>query len=69
MIAGFNPNKRGEYLGISTSIMSLALVIGPLITTATFNWNPHIPFVIASVIVMAGYFLLKESKISHMYHK
>lgn len=54
MFAGFNPAKRGEYLGISMSIMSLSMVIGPLFSTFTFGLNPHIPFMIAAGFAFVG---------------
>jgi DHA1 family tetracycline resistance protein-like MFS transporter len=66
MIAGFNPNKRGEYLGISMSIMSLSMVVGPLIATATFGINPHIPFIIAGIIGMIAFGFMKLFPLRHI---
>lgn len=66
MIAGFNPNKRGEYLGISMSIMSLSMVVGPLIATATFGLNPHIPFIIAGIIGLAAFGLMQLFPLRHV---
>jgi len=66
MIAGFNPTKRGEYLGISMSIMSLSMVVGPLIATATFGWNPHIPFIIAGIIGLFAFVLMQVFPLRHV---
>lgn len=66
MIAGFNPNKRGEYLGISMSIMSLSMVVGPLIATATFGWNAHAPFVIAGIIGLLAFGLMQVFPLRHV---
>ncbi len=66
LIAGFNPNKRGEYLGISMSVMSLSMVVGPLISSVTFGWNPHIPFVIAGLFAFAGMIVMWMVPLRHV---
>lgn len=66
MIAGFNPNKRGEYLGISMSIMSLSMVIGPLIATATFGISPHIPFIIAAGVGVVAFVFMRIFPLRHV---
>lgn len=67
MIAGFNPNKRGEYLGISTSIMSLSMAVGPLIATVTFGIDPHVPFIIAGIIGMIAFGVMKLYPLRHVH--
>jgi hypothetical protein len=59
LIANANPEKRGEYLGISQSLMSLSLVIGPLIATATYLSHPGLPFIIAGIIALVSYVSMK----------
>ncbi len=66
MIAGFNPNKRGEYLGISMSIMSLSMVVGPLIATATFGISPHIPFIIAAGMGIIAFVFMRVFPLRHV---
>lgn len=66
MIAGFNPNKRGEYLGISMSIMSLSMVAGPLIATATFGISPHIPFIIAAGMGIIAFVFMRVFPLRHV---
>lgn len=59
IIAGYNENKRGEYLGISASIMSLSMIIGPLIATVTYIHYPSIPFLIAGILGFTGWVIMK----------
>lgn len=68
MIAQHRPEKRGEYLGISASLMSLAMVIGPLIATFTYIQHPQLPFIIAAGILLVAYswykFMVRVSEVS-----
>ena len=59
-ISNANPAKRGEYLGISSSIMSLAMIIGPLIATITYIRHPGGPFIIAGLLSLACYIIMKR---------
>lgn len=59
IIAGHNENKRGEYLGISASIMSLSMIVGPLIATVTYPSHPGAPFLIAGILGFVGWGTLK----------
>ncbi len=49
-IAGQNKEKTGEYIGISTSIMSLSMILGPLLASAVYIINISIPFILAGII-------------------
>jgi DHA1 family tetracycline resistance protein-like MFS transporter len=62
LIAGAVPEKRGEYLGIATALMSLAMVVGPLIVTFVITRHPALPFVIAGLLAFGVYFLNNRSK-------
>lgn len=53
-IARNNPDKRGEYLGISNAIMSLSMVVGPLLATAVYGYHATMPFIIAGIIVLVS---------------
>ncbi len=59
IISSFNPAKRGEYLGISASIMSLSMVIGPLIATVTYTNHPALPFIIAGGLSFVGWWMMR----------
>lgn len=65
MIANANPNKRGEYLGISTSIMSLSMIVGPLIATIAYTGHPGVPFIISGALALTAYFVMKRVSVSH----
>lgn len=64
IIAQRHPQKRGEYLGISASLMSLAMVIGPLIATVTYVRHPQVPFMIAAGILFIAFILYKKFVVS-----
>lgn len=64
LIANHNPNKRGEYLGISASIMSLSMVVGPLLATVAYASHPGMPFIIAGIMALASYAAMKVFKIA-----
>ncbi len=51
-IAGINPEKRGEYLGISNAIMSLSMVVGPLLATLVYGYQVTLPFIIAGIVTI-----------------
>lgn len=64
LIAGSDPVRRGENLGIAASLMSLAAVVGPMIATAVIGTHPGLPFSIAGCIgigiVVFDYILFKK---------
>jgi DHA1 family tetracycline resistance protein-like MFS transporter len=49
-IANASEEKRGEYLGISSSLMSLSMVIGPLLATFFITDNPSIPIIMSGIL-------------------
>lgn len=53
------PNKKGEIIGITSSIMSAAMIIGPLLAGALFELNYSAPFVVASILLAGGFFFSK----------
>ena len=59
IIASHNEHKRGEYLGISASIMSLSMIVGPLIATVTYTSHPGAPFLIAGILGFIGWGTMK----------
>ncbi len=60
LFSSINPTKRGEYVGISGSIMSLSMIIGPLIATATYINHPALPFVIAGILGFVGWGMVRK---------
>lgn len=44
------PQGRGEVLGILSSIMSLAMIVGPTAAGFMFEWHSWLPFAVSSGI-------------------
>lgn len=57
LIANASAAKRGEYIGISASLMSLSMVIGPFIATFLVAKHPGIPLVIAGFLGLVMYLM------------
>ncbi len=55
LIASASPEKRGEYIGISSSLMSLSMVLGPMIATFFVARHPGLSFVIAGILGFVAY--------------
>jgi len=55
LIANASPEKRGEYIGISASLMSLSMVIGPLIAVLFIVQHPSLSFVVAGALGLIAY--------------
>ncbi len=69
MIASYNREKTGEYIGIATSIMSLSMVAGPLIATVVYPLNTHLPFILAGLCTLACFPLISRiSKVHASVH-
>lgn len=62
IISGHSETKRGEYLGISASIMSLSMIVGPLIASATYVSHPGSPFLIAGLLGFVGWGTMRYSR-------
>jgi DHA1 family tetracycline resistance protein-like MFS transporter len=66
MIANAAPEKRGEYIGISASLMSLSMVVGPFIATFLVAKHPSFAFVIAGILGFIAYSINITWKKSHI---
>ncbi len=51
---------KGEILGITGSIMSLAMVVGPICAGLLFEYHHTAPFIIASTLLLIGFFYSKS---------
>lgn len=51
-------NKKGEALGILSSIASLAMIIGPIVTGFIYAKNIYSPFFISAVMLLIAFFLI-----------
>jgi hypothetical protein len=57
-IAG--PRRRGEVLGIMSSVLSLAMIGGPLLAGALFEIKPFFPFAACSLALASGFLIMKR---------
>lgn len=51
--------RRGEVLGIMASIISIAMVVGPIAAGALFEWHRSLPFFLASLSLLAAFAVMK----------
>ncbi len=58
--AGIAGNRRrGEVLGIMTSVLSAAMIAGPLLAGSLFDVRPFLPFAACSLALVAGFVTMK----------
>jgi MFS transporter, DHA1 family, tetracycline resistance protein len=53
-------NRRGEVMGIMSSILSVSMIVGPLIGGALFVRNLHWPFLLSAVLLMVAFWLTRQ---------
>lgn len=61
-ISGSNPKRKGEILGAMTSMLSLAMIIGPIIGGALFVSHVKWPFLISSVLAAFALLILYHNR-------
>lgn len=66
MIANASAEKRGEYIGISASLMSLSMVIGPFIATFLVTRHPSVPLALAGLLGIVMYLMNVRWKKYHL---
>lgn len=60
-VAGFaGPAKKGETLGAMSSIMSAAMIVGPIIGGALFEIRTSLPFIFSSLAILVSFFVMKK---------
>lgn len=57
-IVGNNLDRKGEVLGAMASMMSLAMIIGPLMAGALFVTHDKWPFIISSILSFVAFIIL-----------
>jgi multidrug resistance protein len=60
MVANIDPEKRGEYIGMMNSIMSLAMVIGPIIALLVQNISLGYPYFISAIVAVVGMWVMRR---------
>jgi len=61
-IAGQSGNRKGEVLGALTSVMSLAMIIGPLTAGALFVNHHTWPFIISGLLSLIAFAILYHQR-------
>jgi DHA1 family multidrug resistance protein-like MFS transporter len=52
-----DPKARGETLGMLSSLMSMCMVIGPLVSGPLFEINDTYPYYVAGLYLIFGFFM------------
>lgn len=56
-IAG--PQRRGEVMGVMSSVLSASMVIGPITAGLVFDKHPSLPMIIGSVALLLAFVVMK----------
>ena len=56
--------RRGEVLGIMSSILSTSMIIGPLIGGGLYLKNVHYPFLVNIVLLLVAFFIMKNCAVN-----
>ncbi len=60
-IAGSAGNmRRGEVMGVMSSVLSVSMIVGPLLGGALFVKNSQWPFLANAVLLLASFFIIKK---------
>lgn len=54
------PLRRGETIGILTSIMAASMAVSPVVAGMLFEVNPVVPYILAIVVLLAGLLELRS---------
>lgn len=49
-------NQQGLINGMNMSLTSIGNIVGPLMSGALMDWNPHSPYVVVAIILAMSYF-------------
>ena len=53
--------KRGEAMGVMSSVLSAAMITGPLIAGLVFEAHPSLPFIFGALALLAAFVVMKYS--------
>ena len=56
--------KQGEVVGTSSSVLSLSMILGPLLGGYAYDIAAYLPFVMAAVLLVVVYIVLKYKRIT-----
>ncbi|MBW7888017.1 MAG: hypothetical protein H3C35_06610, partial [Bacteroidetes bacterium] len=61
-VAHADANIKGEVIGVTSSIMSFAMIIGPIIGGYLFELNFSAPFLVSAALLLYGFFLSRRKQ-------
>lgn len=56
------PRAKGEVMGILTSVLSLGMVVGPLITGPVYTFKNNFPFFVSSVLMFIAFGIIYHNR-------
>jgi len=56
-VSSGNSKAKGEILGITSALMSAAMIVGPIIGGALFEIATSLPFIVGSVLLLIAFFI------------
>ena len=57
-----DPAKKGEALGIASSVASLSMVVGPFIAGFLFTYHASFPFLMSAIVLLAAFLILYRKR-------
>jgi multidrug resistance protein len=54
------PQRRGEVMGIMSSVISISMIVGPLLAGALFQKNVQLPFFLNIFILLIAFLIMKN---------
>lgn len=58
--AAAGDQRRGETLGIMSSILSISMIVGPLVAGALFQAQAQLPFFLNVLLLLVAFFIMKK---------
>jgi len=62
IIAKADPKIKGEVLGITSSVTSLSMAVGPLLAGLLFGWSHVLPFLIGAFLLTIAFVILYRDR-------
>lgn len=59
-VAGAAGERRGEVMGILSSIMSVSMIVGPVLLGALFEINVQYPYMFSAIILLIAFLIMKK---------
>jgi len=56
------PRIKGEVLGMLSSVMSLGMIVGPLLTGPVYIFKNNFPFLVSAVLMLAAFVVIYQNR-------